>query len=73
MELTNKEKKHLQSVSRLLAKVLRHTPDELGVTLDAHGWVSVPTLLKALDEKGRKTHEFLRIPTMERPIGKPCN
>ena len=54
MELTNKEKKHLQSVSRLLAKVLRHTPDELGVTLDAHGWVSVPTLLKALDEKGRK-------------------
>ena len=46
--MTNKEKKHLQKVSRLLAQVLRHAPEKLGLTLDKEGWVAVDVLLVAL-------------------------
>ena len=38
--------------SRLLARVLRHAPASVGITLDASGWVSVPTLLDALARHG---------------------
>ena len=34
--------------SQALARVLRHAPDSVGVTLDAAGWVGVPALLDAL-------------------------
>ena len=35
------------TVSKFLAKHLRHTPDALGLTLQAGGWVSVDDLLSA--------------------------
>ena len=50
--MTNKEKKHLQKVSRLLAQVLRHTPEMLGLRLDANGWIDTELLLTALDVIG---------------------
>ena len=53
--MTNKEKKHIQKVSRLLAKVLRHSPEDLGIALDEAGWVDVSALLNALDEYGLPT------------------
>lgn len=46
--MTKNEKRDLQKVSRLLAKVLRHTPETLGLTLDKEGWVAVDVLLAAL-------------------------
>lgn len=46
--MTNKEKKHLQKVSRLLAQVLRHAPEKLDLTPNAEGWVTVDVLLTAL-------------------------
>lgn len=51
-QMTNSEKKHLQKVSRLLAQVLRHTPEKLGLTLDANGWVETTTLRAALAAQG---------------------
>jgi putative RNA 2'-phosphotransferase len=39
-------------ISKFLAKHLRHEPERLGITLDAHGWVEVETLLTAAAEHG---------------------
>lgn len=39
-------------VSRLLSLVLRHRPDEIGITLDAAGWVGIDELLAALAAHG---------------------
>ena len=50
--MTNNSKKNLQKVSRLLAKVLRHAPEELGLTLDANGWIAADVLRDALAAKG---------------------
>ncbi|MGW1223819.1 RNA 2'-phosphotransferase [Streptomyces sp. NPDC001515] len=35
-------------VSKYLSKHLRHQPERIGITLDAHGWVAIDDLLKAL-------------------------
>ena len=42
-------------VSRFLSNVLRHKPDNLGITLDKNGWTDVVELLLKLDEKGKTT------------------
>ncbi|MFJ9625930.1 RNA 2'-phosphotransferase [Streptomyces sp. NPDC101181] len=39
-------------VSRYLSKHLRHQPDRIGVTLDAHGWADVDELLRAAAAHG---------------------
>lgn len=46
-----------QSSSRLLSLVLRHRPEEIGIQLDAAGWVAVDILLAAL---GRYGHALTR-------------
>lgn len=40
-------------LSKTLSYHLRHRPDELGLTLEAGGWVSVDDLLVALARRGR--------------------
>lgn len=40
-------------LSKLLSLVLRHKPDEIGITLDPAGWVDVTTLLAALWRHGK--------------------
>jgi putative RNA 2'-phosphotransferase len=42
-----------ERLSRYLTYVLRHRPDEIGITLDPAGWVEVDTLLAALARHGR--------------------
>jgi putative RNA 2'-phosphotransferase len=42
----------LVTVSKFLAKHLRHTPEELGLTLQPGGWVSVDDLLAASERAG---------------------
>jgi putative RNA 2'-phosphotransferase len=37
--------------SKFLSLVLRHKPEEVGITLDAHGWVEVAVLLEAVKDK----------------------
>ena len=39
--------------SRFLSLILRHKPEEVGLTLDTNGWCSVSDLLKALPKHGR--------------------
>jgi putative RNA 2'-phosphotransferase len=38
--------------SKLLSYILRHRPDEAGITLDSHGWVTVDALLAGLAARG---------------------
>ena len=39
--------------SKFLSLVLRHKPDEIGITLDSGGWVDVDELLKACASYGK--------------------
>ncbi|HSU68802.1 MAG TPA: RNA 2'-phosphotransferase [Tepidisphaeraceae bacterium] len=39
-------------ISKVLSLVLRHKPEEVGITLDAAGWVGVDTLLAATAAHG---------------------
>ncbi len=41
-------KKKLTSTSKLIALVLRHKPDEIGITLDEHGWANVSELIAGI-------------------------
>ncbi|MAG24220.1 hypothetical protein CMI47_01445 [Candidatus Pacearchaeota archaeon] len=45
---SNRKRKQLNQTSRFLTKVLRHKPEELGITLDEQGWVEIDVLLDAL-------------------------
>jgi putative RNA 2'-phosphotransferase len=38
--------------SRFLSLVLRHKPEEAGITLDRHGWVQIDTLLRGMKRAG---------------------
>jgi putative RNA 2'-phosphotransferase len=44
--------RRLVTISKFLAKHLRHTPDALGLSLQPGGWVSVDTLLVASERIG---------------------
>ena len=37
----------LTKTSKFLSYVLRHRPDEIGLTLDANGWTDVAELIEA--------------------------
>ena len=53
--------KQAQSISKFLSLVLRHKPEEIGITLDENGWTDVPTLLSKMTTKGNRiTHDQLR-------------
>ena len=53
--------KRLRRVSKFLSLVLRHKPDEIGLSLDAEGWIKVDTLLHAMQKAGvRIDRELLR-------------
>lgn len=39
-------------ISKYLAKHLRHEPERIGITLDAHGWVPVAELIQAAGRHG---------------------
>jgi putative RNA 2'-phosphotransferase len=46
------DEKRLVRTSKFLSKVLRHSPDELGLALMPGGWVEVDALLAASARKG---------------------
>ena len=56
-QMPDKEKtmdRSMVTVSKFLSKHLRHTPEELGLTLQPGGWVSVDDLLAASERAGFK-------------------
>jgi putative RNA 2'-phosphotransferase len=40
-------------ISKFLSLVLRHKPEEIGITLDEHGWVNVTDLRIAMERHGQ--------------------
>ncbi|MEV0231927.1 RNA 2'-phosphotransferase [Nonomuraea sp. NPDC050786] len=46
------DERRLVRISKYLSRHLRHDPQRIGLTLDAHGWVPVDTLLRAAAEHG---------------------
>jgi putative RNA 2'-phosphotransferase len=45
--------RNLTQLSKFLSLVLRHKPDEIGLTLDPNGWVNVAELIEAVSKSGR--------------------
>lgn len=41
----------LTKTSKFLSLVLRHKPEEIGITLDKHGWADVKELIEAMDKR----------------------
>jgi putative RNA 2'-phosphotransferase len=44
--------KNLVQISKFMSLVLRHKPEELGITLDEQGWTEVNVLLQKMQQKG---------------------
>ena len=40
--------KDLTQISRFISLILRHRPDEIGITLDEHGWAAVDELISGI-------------------------
>ena len=51
--------KALEATSKLIALVLRHKPEELGLTMDSHGWISAQSLIDKLNERKPFTRAML--------------
>jgi putative RNA 2'-phosphotransferase len=45
---------YLTRTSKFLSLVLRHKPEEIGLTLDENGWASVEELIASANRAGRK-------------------
>ena len=41
-------------LSIFISLILRHKPEEAGITLDKHGWANVKELIKGINNTGRK-------------------
>ena len=41
---------NLNKTSRFLSLILRHHPEKIGITLDAHGWAAVKDLLSGMSK-----------------------
>lgn len=48
------EDKATTRLSRFLSLILRHKPETIGITLDAHGWADVKELMDGVNRSGRK-------------------
>lgn len=49
-----------QRLSKFLSLVLRHQPEQIGISLDDQGWTSVDALIAAMNQYGQKIdHDLL--------------
>ena len=58
--------KGLNNISKFLALVLRHKPQEIGITLDEHGWAKVNSLLKGMGISMDVLEEIVRTDNKQR-------
>ena len=49
----------LKYLSKTVAFILRHHPEQYGIALDEHGWANVDDLIDAIAEKQRFTRDML--------------
>ena len=54
--------KRMKRTSKFLSLILRHHPQEIGLTLDEHGWADVDGLIHGMNEKG---HPFVDLEYLE--------
>ena len=54
-----KDQKKLTETSRFIALILRHKPEEIGITLDEHGWANVQELIAGISKTHSLTMELL--------------
>lgn len=50
---------NLTKVSKYLALILRHKPEEVGISLDDHGWANVQELIEGVNKTHRLNMEML--------------
>ena len=43
-----------EKLSKFISLILRHKPEEIGITLDSHGWAKVDELINGINNSGRK-------------------
>lgn len=42
-----------EKLSKFISLILRHKPEEIGITLDEHGWAKVEDLINGINKSGR--------------------
>jgi putative RNA 2'-phosphotransferase len=52
--------RELDHLGRVMTGILRHFPEKYGLSVDAHGWVSLPSLARAIASQHRGYH-WLRV------------
>lgn len=45
---------NIEKLSKFISLILRHKPEEIGITLDEHGWAKVEDLINGINRSGRK-------------------
>ena len=55
--------KELREISKFISLILRHKPEQIGITVDEHGWANVEDLISGVS----KTH-YLDMNTLERIV-----
>ena len=45
---------NIEKLSKFISLILRHKPEEVGITLDEHGWANVEDLINGINNSGRK-------------------
>ncbi|MCR5794721.1 MAG: RNA 2'-phosphotransferase [Solobacterium sp.] len=53
-------KKEKTTVSKFIALILRHHPEEIGITLDDHGWADVSQLIEGIRKRYPLDREILQ-------------
>jgi putative RNA 2'-phosphotransferase len=53
--------RELDHLGRVLTGILRHFPDRYQLTIDPHGWVSLPEIVRAISRRHPSYH-WLRVP-----------
>lgn len=45
---------NIEKLSKFISLILRHKPEEIGITLDEHGWAKIEDLINGINNSGRK-------------------
>ena len=56
--------------SKFLSLILRHKPEEIGITLDEHGWADVNALIEGVNRTGKYTLDRTMLEEIVRTDGK---
>ena len=59
-----------KNVSVYLSYLLRHKPDDAGLKMDKHGWVSVEELIEGINNSGKYTLDFAQLEEIVRQDSK---